>query len=153
MTISEKIAHMMGLAEGLAIDTEKSKEGKLIAEMMDIIKDMSAKLDELEEVSDLLNEELDEMSDELMAFEEDYYLDDEDEFDDEDEEYDEDEDEDDENPVYLVSCPVCGAELELDEDTLLGGELRCEACGQLFSLEVVEDDEDEDEAEAEDILE
>jgi hypothetical protein len=35
----------------------------------------------------------------------------------------------------------------------LGGELRCEACGQLFSLEVVEDDEDEDEAEAEDILE
>ena len=31
MTISEKVAYLKGLAEGLAIDTEKSKEGKLIS--------------------------------------------------------------------------------------------------------------------------
>ena len=31
MTISEKVAYLKGLAEGLNLDTEKSKEGKLLS--------------------------------------------------------------------------------------------------------------------------
>ena len=34
MTISEKVAYLKGLAEGLNLDTEKSKEGKLISVMI-----------------------------------------------------------------------------------------------------------------------
>ena len=36
MTISEKVAYLKGLAEGLNLDTEKSKEGKLISVMIGI---------------------------------------------------------------------------------------------------------------------
>ena len=34
MTISEKVAYLKGLAEGLDLDVEKSKEGKLISVMI-----------------------------------------------------------------------------------------------------------------------
>ena len=36
MEISEKVAYLKGLAEGLALDTE-SKEGKLIAAIIDVL--------------------------------------------------------------------------------------------------------------------
>ena len=39
MTISEKVAYLKGLAEGLNIDIDKSKEGKLITVMIDILDD------------------------------------------------------------------------------------------------------------------
>ena len=40
MTISEKVAYLKGLADGLAIDTEKSKEGKLIHEIIGILEEI-----------------------------------------------------------------------------------------------------------------
>lgn len=40
MTISEKVAYLKGLAEGLNIDTEKSKEGKLISVMIGILEEI-----------------------------------------------------------------------------------------------------------------
>ena len=48
MTISEKVAYLKGLAEGLALDTE-SKEGKLIAAIIDVLDDMSGKFEDLED--------------------------------------------------------------------------------------------------------
>ena len=39
MTISEKVAYLKGLAEGLNLDVEKSKEGKLISVMIGILED------------------------------------------------------------------------------------------------------------------
>ena len=48
-----------------------------------------------------------------------------------DDEYDDDEDElfDEDNPDYEVKCPDCGAEIVVDEDTLLEGEINCPNCG------------------------
>ena len=40
MTISEKVAYLKGLAEGLNLDTEKSKEGKLISVMIGILEEI-----------------------------------------------------------------------------------------------------------------
>ena len=40
MTISEKVAYLKGLAEGLNIDTDKSKEGKLISVMIGILEEI-----------------------------------------------------------------------------------------------------------------
>ena len=48
MEISEKVAYLKGLAEGLALDTE-SKEGKLIAAIIDVLDDMSGKFEDLED--------------------------------------------------------------------------------------------------------
>ena len=48
MEISEKVAYLKGLAEGLDLDTE-SKEGKLIAAIIDVLDDMSEALLDLED--------------------------------------------------------------------------------------------------------
>lgn len=149
MTIAEKIAHLQGLAEGLDIHSENSKEAKLLAAMLDVLGSISQELTELHEDVELVTDELDELSEEVADLEEDYYGEDDGtwpydgeedyDLDDEDDEYEDDE------ILYSVKCPKCGEEMTLDEDTLLAGNIRCDNCDQLFSLEVIdEDDESED---------
>ena len=46
MEISEKVAYLKGLAEGLALDTD-TKEGKLIAAIIDVLDDMAEKFVDL----------------------------------------------------------------------------------------------------------
>ena len=48
MEISEKVAYLKGLAEGLNLDTE-SKEGKLIAAIIDVLDDMAEKFADVED--------------------------------------------------------------------------------------------------------
>ena len=49
MTISEKVAYLKGLAEGLDLDTAKSKEGKLISVMIGILEEIGMSIEDLEE--------------------------------------------------------------------------------------------------------
>ena len=82
MEISEKVAYLKGLAEGLDLDTE-SKEGKLIAAIIDVLDDMSEALLDLEDELCDVEEGLDAVSDDLSEVEECLFeLDDEDEDDD-----------------------------------------------------------------------
>ena len=67
MTISEKVAYLKGLAEGLAIDTEKSKEGKLISVMIGILEEIGLSIEDLEENTVALGEEIDALSDDLRG--------------------------------------------------------------------------------------
>ena len=48
MEISEKVAYLKGLAEGLNLDTD-SKEGKLIAAIIDVLDDMAEKFAEVDD--------------------------------------------------------------------------------------------------------
>ena len=48
MTISEKVAYLKGLAEGLNLDVEKSKEGKLISVMIGILEEVGLSIEDLE---------------------------------------------------------------------------------------------------------
>lgn len=133
MTITEKVAYLKGLADGLAIDTEKSKEGKLISVMIDILEEMGMSIEDLEENATALGEELDAVSDDLADVEEAVFGDD-----DEDEE-DEcccDEDED----FFEVECPNCEQPLVIDEDVLEAGVIECPNCHSQFAVS----DEDED---------
>ena len=57
MTISEKVAYLKGLAEGLNLDTEKSKEGKLISVMIGILEEVGLSIEDLEENTAALGEE------------------------------------------------------------------------------------------------
>ena len=50
MTISEKVAYLKGLAEGLDLDTTKSKEGKLISVMIGIMEELAMSVEDLEQV-------------------------------------------------------------------------------------------------------
>lgn len=129
MTITEKVAYLKGLSEGLAIDTEKSKEGKLIAAIIDVLEDMGLSIEDLESTTDELAEELDAVSDDLADVEEDLYG-------------DEDEctcGDDDEDEFFQVECPNCGELLEIDEEALDLGVIQCPSCEQKFVLDIFDD--------------
>ena len=48
MTISEKVAYLKGLADGLDLQEKPSKEGKLIAKIIDILEDVGFAVEDLE---------------------------------------------------------------------------------------------------------
>ena len=131
MTISEKVAYLKGLAEGLDLDTEKSKEGKLISVMIGILEEIALDLEDLQEVADELGEEVDAISDDLSDVE-DFVFD----------EYDDDDEDDD---FFEVECPTCGAEIDIDEDVLAAGVVECPACGDKFALDLSDEEEDDEE--------
>ena len=108
MTISEKVAYLKGLAEGLDIDTEKSKEGKLISVMIGILEEVGLSIEDLEENTVALGEEIDALSDDLSDVEQLVF---------------EDEDEEDgcgcgceDGDFFETDCPSCGETLVIDAD-------------------------------------
>ncbi|MGE9972262.1 CD1247 N-terminal domain-containing protein [Candidatus Pseudoscillospira sp. SGI.172] len=133
MTISEKVAYLKGLAEGLNLDTEKSKEGKLISVMIGILEEVGLSLEDLDENTTALGEELDAVSDDLADVEEIVYGDDEDE----DECGCGCEDED----FFEVECPNCGEDLEIDESVLETGSVECPNCGEKFAIDLSDEDD------------
>ena len=136
MTISEKVAYLKGLAEGLNIDTDKSKEGKLITVMIDILEEIALSIEDLEENSLALGEEIDVLSDDLADVE-DIVFDDEDEDEDDEEDFDDD--------WFEVECPSCDEVLVVDEDALEEGYIKCPNCGTEYSLDLTDDVVDADE--------
>ena len=124
MTISEKVAYLKGLAEGLDIDTEKSKEGKLISVMIGILEEIGLSIEDLEENTTALGEEIDAISDDLSDVEEIVY--------DEDDEDDYDDDDD----FFEVECPTCGETLVIDESVLDEGSVQCPNCKEKFAIDL-----------------
>ena len=139
MTISEKVAYLKGLAEGLNIDTEKSKEGKLINVMIGILEEIGLAIEDLEENSLALGEEIDVLSDDLADVEA-VVFDDEDEDD-----YDEDEEEEVDDDWFEVECPNCDEVLVVDEDALEEGYIKCPNCDTEYSLDLSDDTVEADE--------
>ena len=137
MTISEKVAYLKGLAEGLNIDTDKSKEGKLITVMIDILDEIAMSLEDLEENSLALGEEIDVLSDDLADVEDIVFDDEDEDEDEEDEEFDDD--------WFEVECPSCDEVLVVDEDALEEGYIKCPNCGTEYSLDLTDDVVDADE--------
>lgn len=132
MTISEKVAYLKGLAEGLNLDTEKSKEGKLISVMIGIMEELAMSVEDLEENALNLGEEIDVLSDDLADVEEVVF-----DEDDDAEDYDDD--------WFEVECPTCGADILVDDDALVDGEVECPSCGTRYAMELTDDEEDDDE--------
>ena len=133
MTISEKVAYLKGLAEGLDLDTTKSKEGKLISVMIGIMEELAMSVEDLEENALNLGEEIDVLSDDLSDVEEVVF----DEEDDDLEDYDDD--------WFEVECPTCGADILVDDASLVDGEVECPSCGTRYAMELTDDEEEDDE--------
>ena len=127
MTISEKVAYLKGLAEGLNLDTENSKEGKLISVMIGILEEVGLSIEDLEENTVALGEEIDALSDDLSDVEDEVFGEDEE---------DDDEDED----FFEVACPNCGEDLVIDEDVLESGVVECPSCKEKFAISCNEDE-------------
>ena len=162
MAMIEKATYIQGLCDGLEPDLT-TKEGKLIAALLDMVTEMAAEMDdmqaeicELKDYCEELDEDLGDVEEVLLD------LDDEDYDEDEDEEFDEDEidyecdgdcagcefdcgyDEDDfddeeEDEYFEVICPACGDVINFDS-SIDPENLRCPNCGEKFECIVEEDD-------------
>ena len=139
MTISEKVAYLKGLAEGLNLDTEKSKEGKLISVMIGILEEVGLSIEDLEENAQALGEEIDALSDDLADVESVV-------FDDEDEE---DGGEDYDDDWFEVECPTCEEPLIIDDKALADGFIQCPNCKSKYSLDLSDDTVEADDTQEE----
>lgn len=151
MNLTDKMAYLCGMVDGMELDLTSSKEGKVLGKILDVMQEMTAyivdlqtQVDELTDTCDLLDQDLGDLED--IVFDED---DDED-----DDEYDDYYDEDEDNEVqYETVCPTCKNTIVLSESILDKGEMPCPCCGQKLEFgDVTEADfaEDADETESED---
>ena len=138
MTITEKVAYLKGLADGMKLNTE-TDEGKLLAAIIDTLEDMALTVSDVEDTVAELSAQVDEIDDDLGAVEEDLYGD----------ECDCCDDDEEDDTLYEVECPSCGDVICLDDGMLEEGEIDCPNCGEKleFDIEV----EDEDDSSSEDI--
>ena len=116
MDICEKIAYIKGLAEGLSLD-ETTKEGKILAAVIDLLGDITDEICEIEDGCDELMEQIDAVDEDLSTVEDIIYGDDEEDCCDCDDE------------VYEIECPACHDTIYLDEDMLEEEGMVCPNCG------------------------
>ncbi len=124
MTLSEKVAYIKGLAEGLELGD--SKEDKLLKAIVDVLEKVADNMTDVEDDIIELGEQIDEVDEDLAALEDWVY-------DDDDEDEDDDEEEDDE--FYEVTCPSCNDTFCLDEETILDGGIDCPNCGETLEFD------------------
>ena len=140
MTISEKAAYLKGLMDGLNLNTEKA-EGKMISAIVELLGDVTKRLNDVEETTIAISDELDEIEEDLDAIE-DFIMDEDDDCDccgDCDCDDWDDCDCDCDDVIYEAECS-CGNIVEFDEDTLEAGSIVCDKCGE--TLEFTFEDEE-----------
>ena len=124
MTVTEKVAYLKGLVEGLDFD-KNDKETKVINAVLDVLEDLALAVSDLDDEMALVTEQLDEVDEDLAELEDIFY----DECDDCDDCDDDcccdcgDED------MYEVECPNCGE--------LVRPHHVCDACGTYNKKEVL----------------
>ena len=130
MTLTEKVAYLKGLAEGMNLDKD-AKETKLFECVVDILEDMAGTVTELDEDLAEVEDYVDEIDEDLGDVESLVY--------------------DDEcdcccgDETYEVECPSCGEDIVIDESALDAGEVACPNCGDKFALGFDMDDLTDDE--------
>jgi hypothetical protein len=149
MNLIEKTAYIKGLADGLDLD-KTTKEGKLIAALLEVVDVMAKRIETLEDAVDELNEYIEEVDEDLGDVEE-YLYDEEDEYEcdgncdecDECETCDEcdccDGCDCEDDEYYEIECPSCGEIIYFDDD-IDPEDLTCPACHEKIACLVDEDD-------------
>ncbi len=152
MKLTEKMSYLQGLIDGLDID-DSTKEGKALIQMTDVMQELVAYIEDLQNQVDELTELCDILDEDLGIVEEDLY-----DFDDCDCDCDEcdgdcdccdddDYDFDDDDELYEVTCPTCGDTILLDESIIDEGSMNCPNCDELLEFDyndlTIEDFEEE----------
>ena len=148
MTLNERAAYIKGLADGVELDAS-TKEGKLIAALIELVSDMADEIAELDERIDTVHAYCEELDEDLGSVEEIILEDEEEDYDDEDWDDDYECDGDccncdeecelcDED-FFEVECPSCGETVCFD-GSIDPEELSCPACGEKFECLMSEED-------------
>ncbi len=124
MTITEKVAHLKGLVEGMDFDDDK-KETKVLNEILDILEDISLTVSDLDDEMGLVTEQLDAVDEDLAELEEVFY-----------DECDDCCDCDCDDEMYEVECPTCGETVYFDEDIIMEGSAQCPNCGAELEFDI-----------------
>lgn len=150
--ISERVAYLKGLAEGMNI-SDSTNEGKLLKSIIDVLEDMALEVEDIVEIQDELSEQVDAIDEDLSLVETEVFGDGEEKgcgcghhhhHDDEDED----------SSVISFNCPHCGEEIEVDIDEIEDADvIECPNCEKEIEIEWDCDcgdhghggDEDEDE--------
>lgn len=130
MGISEKVAYLKGLMEGMNLNAD-SNEGKLFLAIADVLDEIALEVEDLTDEVMELSDGLDVISDDLGDVEDIVY----------------DEDEDDEEECYATTCPECEEEIFFDDSVLEDGKVECPNCGATLEFDpadLVEDEEEKD---------
>lgn len=134
MTVTEKVAYLKGLVEGLDFDADK-KETKVINAVLDVLEDLALAVSDLDDEMVVVTEQLDAVDEDLADLEEIFY----EECDDCDCDCD-DCDCDCDEDMYEVECPNCGELIYFDEEIIFEGKADCPACGEVLEFETDECD-------------
>ena len=119
--ISEKVAYLDGLAEGLSID--ESKEGKLLRSIIDVLGSIAEQLEEQDEALDDLNDCVEDLYESMDG---------------DNKEHDGDEDQE----FFEIVCPSCGETIYFDEDMLDSEDgLICPCCNEPIEINLVNGNE------------
>lgn len=125
--ISERVAFIKGLAEGMKMD-DSTNEGKLLNAIIDVLDDMSLAIEDVEEIQDEMGEQVDGIDEDLAELEKIIY------------------EEDDEFEFEEIECPYCGEDIEVDLDMVDedAETIECPHCHEKIELEWDCECEDED---------
>ena len=142
MTLNERAAYIKGLAEGMELD-QTSKEGKVIAALIELVSDMADEIAEMDERIDTVHAYCEELDEDLGGVEE-ILLEDECDCDCCDDDCDCCCDDDcdcccDDEDYFEVECPACGDVICFDS-SIDPEELVCPACGEKFECLIDEED-------------
>ena len=123
MGISEKVAYLKGLMEGMNLNAD-SNEGKLFLAIADVLDEIALEVEDLTDEVMELGDGLDVISDDLsdvedVVFDEDDY-----------EELDDEDEDDEEEECYATTCPECEEEIFFDDSVLEDGKVECPNCGR-----------------------
>ncbi len=148
MELSQKVAYLKGLMDGLKVD-ESTNEGKILKVMADILDEMALTVEDIADEVDEVVELVDTLDEDLGDLEEEVYFSDDcdDNCCDDDCCCDDDDDFgfDDGDEMYECVCPSCGDTICLGENIIAEGSIDCPNCGEELEFDFSEiEDEDEE---------
>ncbi len=135
--LRRRVSHLVGMAQRYDVGS-RSREGKIIEEMIDVLRDLTLDVEEVSANQVEIEDFLDELDEDLLDVEEEIYDDDDNVGLDDDDTLDDEElldDGFDEEPSYIaLECPVCHQESSyngelFDRD---GIQLSCPHCGNVI---------------------
>ena len=131
MTISEKVAYIRGLYDGLGLDAEKSGEARILSEVLDVLRQIGSQMDGADASMGRLFDELDDLRDSVSDLENAV-------FDEDDGDLEDDGGTD--GDFFEIPCPTCGEDLTVDDEALTAGVVDCPVCGGKFALSFEDED-------------
>lgn len=121
-SIISKVSYLSGLVDGLSID-ENTKEGKVLIEIVNVLKDMAQEMLQVSEAQKDIQESIDDLDEDISDLQDYFY----------DSDYELCHDEG--NNFIQIECPSCGDTIYIDKDIVnQEEEISCPSCHNKMPL-------------------